>query len=56
MKKSEMFKKAQVAVLMGSLCITPEEKLEILHELMERQELEEFVEKKEAEKEESGNV
>lgn len=48
MKTSEIYKKAQFAVV-NSLCLYPEDKLEILRELMDKEDLEIFREKKEAE-------
>jgi hypothetical protein len=56
MKKSELYHKAQAAVLMSNVGMSSEEKLAVLHELMEKEELAEFVEKQEAEKEASENV
>ena len=49
MKKSEIYHLAQIAVI-TSPCITPENKLEILHVLMMDEDLELYSENKEFEK------
>ena len=55
MKKSEMFKIAQMAVV-DSHKINVEDKLEILRELMDKEDLAKYVEKKEAEEAETKEV
>ena len=49
MKKSECFKKAQIAVV-NSLVLTGEEKIEIIRVLMEEEKLSAFIEKENEEK------
>lgn len=49
MKKSECFKKAQIAVV-NSLVLTGEEKVEILGVLMEEEKISAFVEKEKQER------
>lgn len=49
MKKSELYYMAQIAVI-NAACIAPERKLLILRELFEREDVELFVEKRDAEK------
>lgn len=46
MKKSELYHLAQIAVI-GSQCIAPETKIEILRELIDKEELEIFCEERE---------
>ena len=48
MKKSEIYHLAQIAVI-ASPCIEPENKLKILRELMENEDMNLFSEKREAE-------
>lgn len=55
MKKSEMFKKAQISV-MKDFGLPAEERLDIIRILMHEQDVAEYVERHNAEKEESGNV
>lgn len=54
MKKSEMYRMAQMAVV-NSMTISPNVKIDIVRELMEREDLEAWKEKK-AEEEENGTV
>ena len=49
MKKSEIYYMAQIAVI-NAACIAPERKLLILRELFEREDVELFCEKRDAEK------
>lgn len=49
MKKSELYHLAQIAVI-TSPCIAPETKLEVLKELMDKEDLEIFCEDREAKK------
>lgn len=49
MKKSEIYHLAQIAVI-TTPCIAPETKLEVLRELMDKENLEIFCEKREGEK------
>lgn len=55
MKKSECFKKAQIAVV-NTLTLTGEEKLEIVKTLIREEELALFVEHEQQEKGELSNV
>ena len=55
MLKSEIYHLAQIAVI-TSPCITPETKLEVLGELMEKEDLEIFCEKQKAMKERESNA
>ena len=52
MKKSEMYRKAQLAVLSATI-LTENDKLIILRELMDKESLELFCEKEKADKKES---
>lgn len=49
MKKSELYYMAQIATI-NAACIAPERKLLILRELFEREDVELFCEKRDAEK------
>lgn len=55
MKKSELLNLAQIAVV-TSPCITPANKLQILRVLMENEDLEIYIEKEKAKKEETQNA
>ena len=55
MKKSEIYHLAQIAAI-TSPCIAPETKLEVLKELMDKEDLEIFCEKREAKKEGNGDA
>ena len=55
MKKSEIYHLAQIAAI-TSPCIAPETKLEVLKELMDKEDLEIFCEKQKAKKEGDGNA
>ena len=55
MKKSELYHLAQIAVI-TSPCIAPETKLEVLHELFDKEDLEIFCEEQEAKKEGNCNA
>lgn len=55
MKKSELFKKAQISV-MKDVAMSAEERLEIIRVLANEQDIAECVEKRNAEKEASENV
>ena len=55
MKKSEIYHLAQIAVMLTQ-CIAPENKLEVLKTLMHDEDVEKFVEEREAKKEGNGNA
>lgn len=55
MKKSELYHLTQMAVI-TTPCIAPETKIEILRELIDKEDLEIFCEDREAKKEGNGNA
>ena len=55
MKKSEMYKIAMMAVV-SSIAISPDVKVEVVRELMEREDLELYREKKEEEEAEKESI